>query len=63
MAKTFDEFLDGEYAEPKTIDSTIKQMAGTVARNLTTIGSVVIWRSRKWVLSSGWVHYLPVQAL
>ena len=42
MAKTFDEFLDGEYAEPKTIDSTIKQMAGTVARNLTTIGSVVV---------------------
>lgn len=42
MAKTFDEFLDGEFAEPKSIDSTIKQMAGTVAKNLTTIGSLVV---------------------
>ena len=24
---------------------------------------MMIWRSRKWVLSSGWVHYLPLQAL
>lgn len=42
MAKTFDEFLDGEFAEPKSIDSTIKQMAGQVAKNLTTIGSMVV---------------------
>lgn len=42
MSKTFDELLDGEFAEPKSIDSAIKQMAGTVAKNLTTVGSLVV---------------------
>lgn len=42
MSKTFDDLLDTDFSEPKSIDSTIKQLAGNVAKNLTTIGSVVV---------------------
>ena len=42
MSKTFDDFLSGDLSEPKSIDSTIKHMAGTVAKNLTAIGSFVV---------------------
>lgn len=42
MSKTFDDLLDADLSEPKSIDATIKQFAGNVAKNLTTIGSVVV---------------------
>lgn len=41
MSRSFDDLLD-EVAEPKTLDKSIKQMAGSVAKNLTTIGSLVV---------------------
>lgn len=42
MSKSLDDILGGDFAEPKTLDATIKSVAGNVAKNLTTIGSLVV---------------------
>lgn len=42
MSKTFDDLLNDDFSDPKSIDTTIKQIAVNVAKNLTTIGSVVV---------------------
>lgn len=41
MSKSFDDIF-GDVSEPKTMDATIKQLAGNVAKNLTTIGSFAV---------------------
>jgi hypothetical protein len=42
MAKSFEDLLNGDLSEPKTMDATIKQIAGNVAKNLTAIGSFAV---------------------